>query len=220
MIKKVLWASMLDYPGEISTVLFTGNCNWNCEYCQNKPLFNMENQNFNDILKKIINRKSMINHIILSGGECTLSKYFDYYIKKLKENDFKIGIHTNGENYDEIKNNILDLDFVGLDIKTSHNKYNNIANTITNTDNIEKTLSLLINSKIKYEIRTTLFPKYVSIKDLEYIAKYIKKLGVEKYFIQKYIPLSEEENNYSDEEILEFEKKLNNIIKTKARGLI
>ena len=38
MIKHVIWASMIDYPGNTSAVLFTGACNFNCDYCYNKTL--------------------------------------------------------------------------------------------------------------------------------------------------------------------------------------
>ncbi len=211
---------MLDYPNKLSSVIFIGNCNWDCPYCQNKPMFSLENKNFNDILFKLKERKSFINHIVLSGGECTFSKNFDYYIKRLYENGFKIGIHTNGENFDEIKNNINYIDFIGLDIKTSHQKYDCITNAITNTENIEKTIKLIIGKNIEYDIRTTLYPKYVHLEDLIYIAKYLKSLGVKKYYIQKYIPITSNETNYTDDDILYFQGELNKIIPTFSRGLI
>jgi pyruvate formate lyase activating enzyme len=220
MIKKVLWSSMLDYPNYLSTVIFIGNCNWECEYCQNKALINMEDINFDSILSKLLERKTLIKHIVLSGGECTFSKYFDFYIKELKANGFFVGIHTNGENYDEILNNINNIDFIGLDIKTSQNKYNEITNSIVNTENIHKTLYLIITSGIQYDIRTTLFPKFVTLSDLISIAKYLKGMNVANYYIQKYIPLTNEEYNYSNEDIYKFEMELNKIIKTEVRGLI
>ena len=31
-------ASTIDYPNVISTVLFVGKCNWNCDFCYNRNL--------------------------------------------------------------------------------------------------------------------------------------------------------------------------------------
>ena len=38
MLKSVIWASMLDYPGKVCTTLFFDGCNFGCEYCQNKDI--------------------------------------------------------------------------------------------------------------------------------------------------------------------------------------
>ena len=38
MIKSVIWSSMIDYPDNVCTTLFTGVCNFDCEFCYNKGL--------------------------------------------------------------------------------------------------------------------------------------------------------------------------------------
>ena len=41
MIKSIIWSSMIDYPNQVSTILFVGTCNWNCEFCHNLPLLKL-----------------------------------------------------------------------------------------------------------------------------------------------------------------------------------
>ena len=96
MIKSVIWASMLDYPKKVCTTIFFDKCNLKCEYCHNKNLKKQREIDFNkEILPKLLQRKSMIKHVILSGGECTEEDKLPEIIYILHKNGFNIGLHTN-----------------------------------------------------------------------------------------------------------------------------
>lgn len=128
MIKSVLWSSMIDYPDNICSVIFTSGCNFDCEFCYNKKLTFEKEINFEkEIFLKLLARKSFINHIIISGGECTISPDFLNIVDMLYENDFRIGIHTNGYRPDIIKHVINKLDFIGMDIKNDFQNYSKIS---------------------------------------------------------------------------------------------
>jgi len=214
---------MLDYPNEVSTVLFVGTCNLRCRFCQNLPLLSMKDLDFkNNIIPKLISRKQMIDHIIISGGECLFDPKIKDYVTYLNDKGFKVGIHTNGMNFDILKNIIDDIRFVGMDIKTTYEKYKSkkISKNINEIMNIEKSISLILSKNVKYDFRTTLYPDYVNLKDLKQIAILLKLGGVKEYNLQKYIPIRENEINYSNEDINNFKNELDNIIKTNIRGLI
>ena len=141
MVKQVIWSSMIDYPKKISTVIFLDKCNLNCEYCYNRELYNMKTLDFNiDILPKLLERKDFINHIILSGGECTINKEFQEILYILYEKGFKIGLHTNGTRPDIIEKNIQKISFLGIDVKTTLDKYYMLDSDNKDTKNIEKTI--------------------------------------------------------------------------------
>ena len=98
---------MIDYPGQTATVLFTGGCNFNCDYCYNKTLKQAEDKVFDKvILPKLLERQDFVNHVILSGGEPTIDKEFEYILDTLNKHGFIVGVHTNGSNPDKIINNI------------------------------------------------------------------------------------------------------------------
>jgi len=127
-IHSVVWSSMIDYPEHVCSVLFFNGCNFNCEFCYNKNLKMEKELDFNNhVLPKLMQRKDFVNHIILSGGECTISPFFEKVVDKLYENHFTIGIHTNGSRPDVIKKVISKIDFIGMDIKNDFANYDKIS---------------------------------------------------------------------------------------------
>lgn len=217
MIKHVIWASMIDYPEHTCTVLFTGNCNFKCAYCYNKTLVHAEDLNFYEkILPVLIERKDFIDHVIISGGEPTVDPHFDYIMDKLYENGFKIGLHTNGTNPEKLKQHLNKIEFIGMDIKSSFSKYNSVAGVIVDIEKIKTSIKLILESNIKYEFRTTLFPKEVDKNDVIEIATILKELGAKKYHLQQFYPVNGAENvpSYTLETINNMTEECNKIIPT------
>lgn len=217
MIKHVIWSSMIDYPKEVAAVLFTGKCNFDCSYCYNKTLKEQQGIDFSkEILPKLLKRKELVNHVIISGGEPTCDEDFEKIIDKLYSSGFTIGIHTNGSNPEIIQRNIEKIEYFGVDIKTSKEKYNDIAGVKVDFEKIDQTINLIIKNNKKYEFRTTLFPKYVNMEDVLTIAKSLKQKGVEKYHLQQFyvVNTAEECKPYSLQEIKEMEEESGKIIKT------
>lgn len=220
MIKQVIWTSMIDYPNHISSVIFFEGCNFNCEFCYNKELGKMETIDFdNEILPKLLERKDMVSHIVLSGGECTNSSEFTSIVQKLYLNGFIIGIHTNGSNPSVIESNIEEISFLGIDMKTSFNKYMDICNANVNVDDILKTISLAMEHNKEYQIRTTLFPKYVKKEDCIQIANLLKNMGIEQYTIQQYYPIGSAtvKEQYTEKELKDIQAECNKIIHTNLK---
>lgn len=219
MFKSIVWSSTIDYPNQVSTVLFVGTCNWNCEYCHNKNLNNNPSIKFNDILPRLLQRKEFINHIVISGGECTCYKELPQIINILKNNRFKIGIHTNGSNPQMLKNIINDIDFVGMDIKTSKNKYNTIIKSNINFNTILESINIILKSKCIYEFRTTLYPEVLK-QDCLLIAQLLKCLNIKQYILQQfedsYVQTSLKP--YSIEYIKEIKDECSKIIPTILKG--
>ena len=217
MIKHVIWASMIDYPGNTCSVLFTGACNFNCAYCYNKNLKCAEDINFEkNILPILLERKDFVNHVIISGGEPTVDPAFDYIVDKLHENGFIIGLHTNGTEPDKLKHHINKIDYIGMDIKSSLDKYNSVAGTNVNIENIKESIKLIIESNIHYEFRTTLFPKEVNLEDVLNISRLLKEFGAKHYHLQQFYPVNgaEQVKSYSLETIAKFQEECNKIIPT------
>ena len=187
MFKSIVWSSTIDYPEQISTVLFVDICNWKCSFCHNYNLNDNNSIDFQkDILPKLIDRKEFINHIIISGGECTLYPKLIDIIKQLKGNGFVVGIHTNGSNPTFLKEVIPLIKFVGMDIKTSKSKYNLITQTDVDYTYIIKSIELIVKSGINYDFRTTVYPKYVDLNDCLEIANLLCQFKANKYVLQQY----------------------------------
>lgn len=223
MFKSVVWASTIDYPDQVATVLFVGNCNWSCEYCHNVNIKNNKSIDFkSEILPRLLDRKDFIDHVVISGGECTCYTSLTEVIDILINNEFTVGIHTNGTNPKMLRKIIDNISFIGMDIKCSnYKKYFNLNEQ--ELDNIKESIDVILNSDIEYEFRTTLFPKFFENKyDVFDIAKKLKKYGVEKYVLQEYVNDFNTSliNPWSKNYILEITKECNKIIKTELKGYI
>lgn len=220
MIKSVIWSSMIDYPENICTTLFTGVCNFDCEFCYNKGLLKEKELDFeNTILPKLLDRKDFINHVIISGGECTVHEDFEKYVNILYDNGFKIGIHTNGYTPEILERVIDKIDYVGMDIKNDFEHYNDITKRKIDVEKIKKSIDILLKSGKEYEFRTTVYPKYLDTENVLEIAKYLKNVGAKKYVLQKYFDHDKSVIPYSNEKMNEMKNECNKILPTIMRGV-
>ena len=182
--------TLLDYPGgKVAAIVFTQGCNFKCSYCQNSGLLKFNNDNLiseDEVLSYLQKRKNMLDGIVISGGEPTLQKGLTTFIKKVKSLGLLVKLDTNGSNPDILKY-LLDnklIDYVAMDIKDDFTKYENITMCKVNYDNIKKSISLLLNSHIEYEFRTTIMKNIHSIDDIRHIAGLI---GLKpKYYLQNF----------------------------------
>lgn len=221
MIKSVIWSSMIDYPDNVCTTLFSGVCNFDCEFCYNRGLLNEKELDFEkDIFPKLLERKDFIDHVIISGGECTIHPEFENIVNKLYENGFKIGIHTNGYTPEILKKIINKLDYVGMDIKNDLESYDEITHVNIDIDKIKESISLILNSKVNYEFRTTVYPKYITACNLENIAKYLKDVGSKNYVLQNYFDYNKSVIPYSSEMLKDMQERCSQYLPTKLRGII
>jgi pyruvate formate lyase activating enzyme len=222
LFKSVVWSSTIDYPNQVSTVLFVGTCNWDCKFCYNRNLINNESIDFNtQILPRLINRKEFINHVVISGGECTCYKELLTILNILKEKGFIVGIHTNGSNPNILAQLINKIDFIGMDIKTgSWNSYESITNTEIAMHDIIDSIYMIIKSNKEYEFRTTVYPPYVNLKDCVNIAQLLKNIKADKYILQQFDNSFDKSvvEPYSIKYLNEIKEECNKIIPTFIKG--
>lgn len=223
MIKQVIWSSTIDWPNQLSSVLFFDKCNFNCYYCHNKDLSKQKEIPFNEILERLVERKSIVDHIILSGGECTLSDNFESIVTQLHNNGFKVGIHTNGSMISILEKLISQnkITFVGFDIKTyGDTDYKAFYDNYEETFPYEKVLYSLSRIK-KYrdcelEVRTTLHSVILE-DDLILIAKDLLRLTVDKWTLQYEVQNGKQIHYFTKEQYNEIFIKLNKILKVEFR---
>lgn len=201
--------SLIDYSDKIASVVFTQGCNFSCIYCHNKQLIDCQKHseiNQDDILNYLEKRKSLIDGVVITGGEPTLQADLILFAKKVKQLGYKIKLDTNGTNPEVLEKliNLKLIDYIAMDIKAPFSKYNEITQVASPIEFIKKSINIIINSKIDYEFRTTLSKNYLKEEDIIEIAKTIK--GANLYYLQKYNDLSSNHNStdldYSLDELI------------------
>ena len=158
-------------------------------FCHNAMLVTEENsdsiseEEFFTFLKK---RQGILDGVCISGGEPTLQKDLAEFIKKIKAMGYAVKLDTNGSNPDILINLISEnlIDYVAMDIKNSPEKYSITCGCDVNVDKIKESVSIIIESGINHEFRTTTVREYHSAEDFEAIAQWLK--GDSKYFLQHF----------------------------------
>ena len=182
--------TLLDYPGYVACTVFLNGCDFRCPYCHNfelvdgtaKPI--MEDEEFFAFLGK---RKGLLDGVCISGGEPLLHKDIDVFIRKIREMGFKVKLDTNGYHPDMLKTLIDEglLDYIAMDIKNSFAKYPITTGTPDiDTSIIKNSISIIMNSGVDYEFRTTVVGGLHSENDFEQMGEALQ--GAKGYFLQQF----------------------------------
>ena len=178
--------SLLDFPKNIASVIFTPGCNMNCWYCHNREILNEKTGGYSEeqILNFIIERKDFLDGVVITGGEPTLQPDLINFMKKLKAIPTKVKLDTNGTN-PEILKEIYEqnlVDFVAMDLKAPFEKYN-IVTPVKDIEKIKESVNLIKNSGVDYEFRTTFAPNLTK----EDIVTLIEQVApINRYALQLY----------------------------------
>lgn len=184
--------SLIDYPGKIASVLFTQGCNFRCNYCHNpelvwpelfKPVCSLEK-----IFSFLEERKKIIEAVVLCGGEPTIQEGLIEFLQAIKKIGYLVKLDTNGSNPEILAKLITEriVDFIAMDIKAPlDQKYEQISGVAINKEAILASISLIEDSSIDYQFRTTFIPEILNQQDLKTIKKLLKENA--KYTIQELV---------------------------------
>ena len=179
--------SSLDYPGKIAAVLFAPGCNYDCFYCHNRALLEKQAPRLDpaEVEEFLEKRRGLVDAVVLTGGEATLQAGLADFAKELHKKGYLVKLDTNGSN-PEIVEKLLKqhlLDYMALDYKAPWDRYREICGGAADPEAVQKTLNLLLDSVIDFELRTTVI-RQLSEKDLVSMAKSIPQ--VPHYMLQQY----------------------------------
>ncbi|RLC78469.1 MAG: anaerobic ribonucleoside-triphosphate reductase activating protein [Chloroflexi bacterium] len=180
--------SSIDYPGHVSTTIFTIGCNLRCPYCQNKtlvipslyPPFLREEY----ISGELDRRFSFTKFLTITGGEPTLQRDLVSFCRRYSKRGYSIKLDTNGLRPKVLKQVLPYLEYVAMDVKTSLPKYSILG--AKRVSSIKESIEILRSSNIDYEFRTTVVPLIVDINDIISIGKLLQ--GSKKLYLQQFEP--------------------------------
>ena len=184
--------SLVDFDGYVASTVFTGGCNFRCDFCHNSPLVlshdTIQTIPTDEVLDYLKKRRGILDGVCVSGGEPTLQKDLPEFLEKLKSLGYKVKLDTNGTNPSLIKNLYADnlVDYFAMDIKNDRENYAKIIGFNSyDTKNVENSVEFLRSLKGAYEFRTTIIDEFHKEENIRNIGAWIK--GAEKYFLQKFV---------------------------------
>lgn len=163
-----------------------------CAYCHNPQLVlgKKKRLDWKEIRQFLKERQNLLDGVVLSGGECTLTPDLPEFIKNLRKMSYKIKLDTNG-----LRPDILDvlltnkqLDYVALDYKAPRSKFQRITGK-PQYDTFRRSLEMLCASDVPFEVRTTVHTGLMDEEDIRAIMTDLEQLHFQgNYYIQNFQP--------------------------------
>jgi pyruvate formate lyase activating enzyme len=172
--------SLIDFPGHIATVLFTGGCNFRCPMCHNADLV-LHPQDRPDLDGEVLwrfleARVGKVTGVVISGGEPTLQPDLKAFTERVQDLGYAVKLDTNGYRPDGLGKLLAggSVNFVAMDIKAPPAKYPLLTGLDEiDVGRIEASLSLLEDSDVAVEYRTTVVPGLLDADDIEALAQWL-----------------------------------------------
>ena len=195
-IAAIQGSSTIDYPDQISCVLFTQGCPYDCFYCHNRSLISPLGGGDEDLFAFLAKRRGLLDAVVISGGEPTMQSDLVETVKTIKQKGFLVKLDTNGCN-PAVVNSLVEmnlLDYLALDVKATVKEYPHVCGPAARWEPVSKTLNLLRQSTIAWEVRTTVYPT-LSFSELQEIADTIGSIPLWRLNSYRIPPQYKEEDN-------------------------
>jgi len=202
-------SSLIEYPGKIATVLFTGGCNFRCPFCYNADLVQRPGE-LSDlpgetVLEYLRTNRELYQALVISGGEPTLNPATPEFLEEVKALGLCTGLETNGTNPDMIGRLLEEglVDYIAMDVKAplTWPAYQKAAGLAEGDEKwiqkIRATLELLKLAQAEIELRCTLVPKIHNREDLLHLAHQLQ--GHRCFVLQQFVPARSLDPRYRDE---------------------
>jgi len=180
--------SLLDYPDRISAIVWTSGCNFRCPFCYNKNLALGTAELFphDEILSFLLKRKTLLEGVVISGGEPLLHDDLVDFIKRIKNLRLLVKIDTNGTFPEQLRELLEQqlVDYIAMDVKAPKTKYSQLTGIKIDLSKIEASIDIIKTKAPAYEFKTTFIPGLLTKEDIIEIAQWLK--GSDKYFLQQF----------------------------------
>lgn len=179
--------SLVDYPGLVACVVFVPGCNYDCYFCHNRHLLDGAHQSIpqSEVKSFLVRRAGLIDAVVVSGGEPTLQKGLEGFLKRVKDLGYRAKLDTNGALPDKVSFLIGKglIDYVAVDYKAPAALYPKICGPGADAAQVRRTIDILLESGIPFEVRTTVLPE-LGMDELTAMARELPPLP--RYVLNRY----------------------------------
>ena len=151
----------IDYPGELSAVIFCQGCPWRCAYCHNPellPEYLEHGISLASVMAFLEKRRGLLDAVVFSGGEPTMQAGLADVMSSVRQKGFLVGLHTSGAFPDKLDQILPLTDWVGMDIKAPFDEYEAITGVLESGKSARASAGMVGRSGVSYSFRTTLAP--------------------------------------------------------------
>ena len=223
--------TLVDYPGKIGCIVFSGGCNLRCPFCHNPCLVfdpasqpRVTEKEFFHFLER---RRGLLEGVVFSGGEPLLHPDAPEVVAKVREMGYAAKIDTNGTLPERVKT-LLEksgADAFGIDCKAPAGRYAALTGSADPevAKKVYASIRLAQESGAELDIRTTVHRALLDEKALETMFDEIRAAGVTMWTLQQYNPVEviddelSKKMTYTDAELVRIARRLGPAVR--VRGL-
>ena len=190
--------SLIEYPGKISTVVFTGGCNFRCPFCYNSDLVERPDRladlDAETVLEYLEENRGLYQAVVISGGEPTMNAGMPEFLAAVKAQDLYTGLETNGTNPSMIAQLLRQdlVDYLAVDVKAplEWEAYRRAAGLAPGQEKLfeelKRTLKHLKTAAVQLELRCTVVPRIHAPEDILRLAEQLQ--GYPSFVLQQFLP--------------------------------
>lgn len=219
--------SLIEFPWEVSCIVFTPWCNMRCWFCHNSEFVLPEKirkiqQTFISLevfFRFLTSRKHLLSWVSICWWEPTIQWGLEDFCEKIHNIGLKVKLDTNGTNPHIIEKLLWKkcIDYIAMDIKHEIHQLPELIGVNIQKKLYKKSIEIIKNSGIDYEFRTTIIWWVHSINSIESLSREIE--GAKKYVLQSYKSGNTLNPNffwysYSQDTLMQFKKIAEKYVKT------
>ena len=179
--------SSVDWPGRLCAVVFLTGCPWRCGYCHNPHLHERDCVMSMEKLGRFLQTRSgLLDGLVISGGEPLMDPACPDLASLAKDWGYQVALHTAGIYPDRLVSMLDRLDWVGLDIKTTSDRYDALTQRKRSFAPVLQSLEHLLKWGGSFECRTTWDSSWLPQAALMELAEMLCAQGVRSFAIQRY----------------------------------
>lgn len=191
--------SLIDFPGKVSCVVFLTGCNFTCPYCHNPELARgqyPERIDQTDLLAFLAQRRTLLDGVVVSGGEPTLWADLNALCRKFRDLGMAVKLDTNGSRPQVIEALIRDglVDYIAMDLKTAPGDYGPPLCGRKAGPAVLRSIETIMAGGVDYEFRTTCVRPFVTETRMRPMAAAIR--GARRLILQRFNPQKTLDSGY------------------------
>lgn len=194
MIRSLQGTSLIEYPGKISSVLFSAGCNLACPFCHNPELVNVDlldseySMGHDAVIKELKEREGFIDAVVLTGGEPLLYQDNIELLRRIKKDtSMAVKLDTNGTFPARLEQALPFVDYVAMDLKASPDKYIFATGGRAAFGSVFESGKLLMaQNRVDYEFRSTMVPGVITDEDVMLLLDQFAPGRIKRYALQRF----------------------------------
>ncbi|HRA75506.1 MAG TPA: anaerobic ribonucleoside-triphosphate reductase activating protein [Propionicimonas sp.] len=180
--------STCDWPDHLVATVFLQGCPWRCTYCHNPSLLDPRapgQVRWSQVIDLLARRAGLLDGVVFSGGEPTRQVALVPAMRAVRDAGFRVGLHTAGAYPRRLAEVLPLVDWIGLDIKATVERYPALTGSTRAARAAAASLDLALASGVPMQVRTTVDPTVLTADDVQALIEELRAKGVGDHVLQE-----------------------------------